>query len=95
MNYNFNDLRPALKLFHDGDAVRAYEIMGAHPARWDGRRGYVFRVWAPNALSVSVVGDFNDWDPRADYMYKVGDKGVWEAFIEGVEEYTEIGRAHV
>ena len=88
MNYNFNDLRPALKLFHDGDAVRAYEIMGAHPARWDGRRGYVFRVWAPNALSVSVVGDFNDWDPRADYMYKVGDKGVWEAFIEGVEEYT-------
>lgn len=88
MNYNFNDLRPALELFHDGDAVRAYDLLGAHPVNWDGRDGYVFRVWAPNAVSVSVVGDFNNWNQMSDYMYKVGDKGVWELFIEGVQEYA-------
>lgn len=88
MNYNFNDLRPALKLFHDGDAVRAYDIMGAHPVNWDGREGFVFRVWAPNALSVAIVGDFNDWNPRADYMYKVGEAGVWEGFIENAQMYS-------
>ncbi len=88
MNYNFNDLRPALQLFHDGDAVRAYDIMGAHPVNWNGREGYVFRVWAPNALSVSIIGDFNDWNPRADYMYKVGNAGVWEGFIENAQIFA-------
>ncbi len=88
MNYNFSDYRSPLQLFHDGDAVRAYEIMGAHPVNWDGRQGFVFRVWAPNALSVSITGDFNGWDQRANYMYKVGDKGVWEGFIEGADEFS-------
>ena len=77
LNYSFNDLRPALQLFHDGDAVRAYDIMGAHQVNWEGREGYVFRVWAPDALSVSIIGEFNDWDERANYMYKINDKGAW------------------
>ena len=55
MNYQFNDPRTPLELFHDGDAVRAYEFMGAHKVNWDNQDGVVFRVWAPNALSVSVV----------------------------------------
>ena len=76
MNYNFNDERTALELYHDGDAVRAHEIMGAHIVNWDGRDGVVFRVWAPNALTVSVIGPFNDWNNMSNYMYKVGDKGV-------------------
>lgn len=87
MNYNFDEQRTALELFHDGDAVRAYDIMGAHIVNWDGRDGVVFRVWAPNALTVSVIGPFNDWNNTCDYMYKVGDKGVWELFIEGLTEF--------
>ena len=85
MNYQFNDPRKPLELFHDGDAVRAYDFMGAHRVNWDGRDGIVFRVWAPNALSVSVVGDFNGWDQNANHMYKISELGVWELFIEGVK----------
>lgn len=88
MNYNFNDLRSELQLFHDGDAVRAYDLMGAHPVNWNGRQGFVFRVWAPNALSVSIVGDFNNWDPTSYYMYKVSEAGVWEGFIENIFEFS-------
>ena len=70
MNYSFNDSRTALELFAAGDAVRAYDLFGAHFVNWNGRDGVVFRVWAPNALSVSVVGDFNDWNSDSNYMYK-------------------------
>ena len=62
--------------------------MGSHFVNWGDRDGVVFRVWAPNALSVSVVGDFNDWNPDANYMYKIDNSGVWELFIEGVWEYA-------
>ena len=88
MNYRFDDERTALELFHDGDAVRAHDILGAHIVNWDGRDGVVFRVWAPNALTVSVIGPFNDWDNMSNYMYKIDEKGVWELFIEGLGEYT-------
>ena len=87
MNYQFNDPRTPLELFHDGDAVRAYEFMGAHKVNWDNQDGVVFRVWAPNALSVSVVGDFNGWDQNANHMYKISEKGVWELFIPGVKQF--------
>ncbi|MDR0914824.1 MAG: 1,4-alpha-glucan branching protein GlgB, partial [Oscillospiraceae bacterium] len=84
MNQAINDERTPLGLFHDGDSTAAYEYLGAHFTRWENRSGVVFRVWAPNALSVSVVGDFNDWDKFANFMYKISDKGVWEVFIEGL-----------
>ncbi len=88
MAYILNDERYPLDLFLSGDSVRAYEFMGSHFVNWDGRDGVVFRVWAPNALSVSVVGDFNDWNADANYMYRISDSGVWELFIEGVQEFA-------
>ena len=88
MAYSLNDERYPLDQFLAGDSVSAYEFMGSHYVNWNGREGVVFRVWAPNALSVAVVGDFNDWDKDANYMYKISDSGVWELFIEGVQEYA-------
>ena len=87
MNYNFNEVRSEFKVFSDGDAVRAYDLLGAHLVNWDGRDGVVFRVWAPNALSVSVVGNFNNWNQNSDFMHKV-DSGIWELFIEGVTQFS-------
>ncbi len=86
MNYSFNEGRTALEVFTDGDAVSAYELLGAHIINRDGKDGVVFRVWAPNALSVSVVGDFNDWNKMSHFMYKIGG-GVWELFIEGITRF--------
>lgn len=88
MAYTLNDERYPLDRFLAGDSVRAYEFLGSHFTNWDNRYGVVFRVWAPNALSVSVVGDFNDWNRDANYMYRISDSGVWEVFIEGVQEYA-------
>ena len=87
MNYQIFDERTPLELFHGGDAVRAYDFLGAHKVNWDGKDGVVFRVWAPNALTVSVVGNFNNWDQTANYMYKISDGGVWELFIEGLYDF--------
>ncbi len=86
MNYSFNEDRNPLELFHAGDSMRAFEFFGAHFVNWDGRNGVVFRVWAPNALSVSVVGNFNNWNRTSHYMYKI-DEGDWELFIEGICEF--------
>ncbi|MCH5296073.1 MAG: 1,4-alpha-glucan branching protein GlgB [Ruminococcus sp.] len=87
MAYTLNDERYPLDQFLAGDSVRAYEFLGSHFVNWDNRNGVVFRVWAPNALSVSVVGDFNDWNRDAHYMYRISDSGVWELFIENVQEF--------
>lgn len=87
MKYVFNDERSPLRLFSDGDAVRAYDFLGAHFINLDGRNGVIFRVWAPNAITVSLVGDFNNWNQQANYMYKIGG-GVWELFIENLNEFA-------
>ena len=72
-------------LFHQGNNAKAYEIMGSH--RID-KKTVVFRVWAPHAASVSVVGDFNNWDANANRMYKISD-GIWETEISDlIDEYT-------
>ncbi|MCI9587884.1 MAG: 1,4-alpha-glucan branching protein GlgB [Oscillospiraceae bacterium] len=73
-------------LFHEGSTIAAYEYMGAHPAVEGGAEGYVFRVWAPNALSVSVVGDFNGWDRERHPLSKI-DQSLWEAFVPGLKQY--------
>ncbi len=88
MAFSINDSRPPLEQFLAGEATKAYEFLGSHFVTWDNRGGVVFRVWAPNAKSVSVVGDFNDWNPDANYMYRISDSGVWELFIEGVWEFA-------
>ena len=86
MNYSFNETRPALEVFHTGDSVRAYDFLGAHLVNRNDKNGVVFRVWAPTARSVSVAGDFNNWNNEANYMYNIG-YGVWEVFVEGVKEF--------
>ncbi|MBR2896238.1 MAG: 1,4-alpha-glucan branching protein GlgB, partial [Oscillospiraceae bacterium] len=69
-------------LFHNGTAISAYEYMGAHAVHLDGVDGYMFRVWAPNAKAVSVVGDFNFWNVDAHPMHKIT-HSIWECFLPG------------
>ncbi len=70
-------------LFGQGTHYDIYKKMGAHPMTLDGQKGVYFAVWAPNAKSVSVIGEFNDWEEDADPMTKVGDVGVYECFVPG------------
>lgn len=74
-----------LKKFAAGIYYDVYKKMGAHPAVVDGVSGVYFSVWAPSALRVSVVGDFNLWDGRRHQMRCLGDSGVFELFIPGLE----------
>jgi 1,4-alpha-glucan branching enzyme len=77
-----------LHLFTEGRLYRAYEKLGAHLATIEGVPGVRFAVWAPNALRVSVVGDFNDWDGRRHPMRNRGTTGLWELFIPDLPEGT-------
>src|SRR5947209_9220870 len=71
-----------LYLFNEGTHVRVYEKLGAHPAvSGDGTSGTRFAVWAPNAESVSVIGDFNHWNWQATPLTNRGNSGIWEGFI--------------
>jgi 1,4-alpha-glucan branching enzyme len=70
-------------LFNEGTHVRLYEKLGAHVATVDGTPGVRFAVWAPNADEVSVIGDFNHWDPRATPLHRRHMSGVWEGFVPG------------
>ena len=76
-----------LYLFHQGTNYNAYEYMGAHFTKENGKNGVVFRVWAPNADQVSVVGDFNIWDQNENVMARISDGGVFELFIEGLKVF--------
>ncbi|MFO8033641.1 MAG: 1,4-alpha-glucan branching protein GlgB [Candidatus Bipolaricaulota bacterium] len=73
-----------LYLFNKGNHVCLYQVLGAHPVSWDGTEGVQFAVWAPNAVEVSVVGDFNGWDRLAHPLDSRGPSGVWEGFVPGV-----------
>ncbi len=73
-------------LFHQGNNQEAYRYFGAHLCTQDDAEGAVFRVWAPHAKALSVVGDFNSWVPTSHPMKKVSD-GIWELFIPGIKEY--------
>ena len=77
-----------LYLFHQGTNAQAYRYLGAHPAKRGRGVGVVFRVWAPHAAAVSVVGDFNDWDDTKNPMTKLEDGGVWECYISKLQQYT-------
>ena len=65
----------------------AYRYFGAHIEQRAGETGVVFRVWAPHATAISVVGDFNSWKPGSHPMRKVDNDSVWELFIPGMKEY--------
>ena len=70
-------------LFHDGTNYKAYEFFGVHKIK---KNTYAFRVWAPNAEAVSVVGDFNDWDETNHKCFAIS-PGIWEAIIDGAEVF--------
>ena len=70
-------------LFHRGEYRQAYEYFGAHP----NRSSTIFRIWAPTAKSVAVVGDFNNWNAREeDYCQKITNEGIWEVEIKKVKK---------
>ncbi len=79
-------LSDEIDLFLKGDSCKAYNFLGCHKDSTDGKNGFIFRVWAPNALSVRVVGDFNDWDTSANVMYRIYG-GIWEAHIDNASIY--------
>ncbi len=73
-------------VFGQGTHYDIYKKLGAHPCEKDGKNGTYFAVWAPNAASVSVVGEFNDWNTESNYMNKLGDGGIYETFIPLVKQ---------
>jgi 1,4-alpha-glucan branching enzyme len=76
-------------LFRQGCHYRLYTKMGAHPVIWQGHQGTCFRVWAPNASRVFVIGDFNNWKPNQHPLQRrEDDSGIWEGFIEGIGQGT-------
>ena len=77
-----------LYLSGEGTHYEKYEKLGAHLREVAGAQGVHFAVWAPNAQRVSVVGDFNLWDGRANPMRNMGPTGIWEIFMPGLEEGT-------
>jgi len=72
-----------LYLLAEGTHYRAYEKLGAHLTEKDGKRGVQFAVWAPNAKRVSIIGDFNNWNPAAAIM-RPTTAGIWEGFVPDI-----------
>jgi 1,4-alpha-glucan branching enzyme len=72
-----------LYLFNEGNHTRLFDHLGAHALHGREHEGTQFGVWAPNARSVSVIGEFNDWNPGANPLAPRGDSGIWEGFVEG------------
>jgi 1,4-alpha-glucan branching enzyme len=90
-----------LYLFNEGTHYRLYEKLGAHAGsdgEGDGEReGTWFAVWAPNAASVTVIGDFNGWDQRANPLAQRAQSGIWEGFVPdvvpgGIYKYHVVSR---
>ena len=81
------DTNMPLHLFHHGENFKAYELMGAHCVSCNKKRGFIFRVWAPRAESVSVIGDFNAWNETSHYMQRMIDGETFELFIPGLKEF--------
>ena len=76
-------------LFHEGTNYRSYQYFGAHFDVEKGESGVRFRVWAPNAAGIAVVGNFNGWNTMSHPMHRTETDGtVWETFIPGLNEYA-------
>ena len=83
-NKNQNDF--PLYLFYQGKNYEAYKFFGVHSGKKGRSKIFTFRVWAPTAVSVSVVGDFNNWDRSCNPMTRIAD-GVWEAQISKLKQF--------
>ena len=70
----------------NGQCPRAYQFFGVHKATVDNKAGYVFRVYAPLAKEVDLIGDFNSWDPALGKMKKVDYRGLYELFVPDCQE---------
>ena len=79
-----NALSEHIFYFHNGEETRAYNFLGAHIDNTN----VIFRVWAPNAKGVSVVGDFNGWDNQRNPMMKISDE-IWETTVNGIGKFTK------
>ncbi|HEX7153036.1 MAG TPA: 1,4-alpha-glucan branching protein GlgB [Thermoanaerobaculia bacterium] len=77
-----------IHLFNEGTHHRLWEKLGAHMTQQDGVHGTNFAVWAPNAASVSVIGDFNEWNKEANRLQLRGSSGIWEGFVPYVGKGT-------
>ena len=76
-------------LFKEGTHAKLYQHLGAHPMQREGRDGVYFALWAPNAKSVAVEGDFNSYDPASHPLrLRSDDSGIWEGFISNITEGT-------
>ena len=84
MNEKKNINEQGIYYFHQGTNYHSYELLGSHYTK----EATTFRVWAPNAKIVSVVGPFNNWDTRTHAMTKITNEGLWEITIPGIEEYS-------
>ena len=73
-------------LFGQGTHYEIYEKLGAHPMTLNGTKGVYFAVWAPHSVSVSLVGDFNNWDPESHPMTLLETSGIYEIFVPGLKE---------
>lgn len=73
-------------LFNSGDNFKSYEMLGSHKVKIDGVDGWRFAVWAPKAVSVRVVGDFNNWNGYDKMLERIETSGVWYGFFTDIEE---------
>ena len=77
-----------LYLFNEGSHYRMYEKLGAHIMDPGSGPGTCFSVWAPNAREVSIIGAFNQWNPKTHVLRSRGSSGIWEGFVTGVGKGT-------
>ena len=82
----YNKNKELIYLFNQGSYHKAYDILGAHLCKEDGKSGARFTVWAPGAKKVTVMGDFNSWDQEATPLETLWDSGLWTIFVPGAKE---------
>lgn len=84
-----------IRNFQQGTHYRLYQLFGAHPQKVLHTKGYYFAVWAPNASYVSVIGNFNNWDPDAHPLFvRLDHSGIWEGFIPNLPQ-GEVYKYHI
>ncbi len=84
-NKNLSEFDSRLNCFLNGNCDDAYQLLGCHPDEENGTVGFRFRVWAPNAQGVALVGDFNQWDDQSTPLHMIRG-GIWECFTNQVHQ---------